>query len=83
MAASWKKIFKTILPNGSLVVTGIRTNTNNLGTFKSSVVIQISDNMEEEVDAYTTSQLQTFVENNCDVDGLDEGLNPSSLPTDQ
>ena len=77
MAASWKKIFKTILPNGSLVVTGIRTNTNNLGTFKSSVVIQISDNMEEEVDAYT------FVENNCDVDGLDEGLNPSSLPTDQ
>ena len=81
MAASWSKIF-TQQNQGHLEVVGIRSDSNDLGTFKKNVLVIVNDELEDTVEGYSASELQTFLEANCDLTVIDNGLLPTALPTE-
>lgn len=82
MAASWSKIF-TQQNQGHLEVIGIRSDSNDLGTFKRNVLVVVDDALEATVEGYSASELQTFLEASCDLTGVDNGLLPTALPTEE
>lgn len=75
----WKKIRKIETDQG-VDVRAIRAVSNSLGEFKSTVLISVSSELVDDVMDYTQEQLQTFVEQNCDIDAIEDGLAQSAYP---
>ena len=81
MAATWSKIFRQ-QNQGHLEVIGVRSDSNDLGTFTRNVVIYVDDSLEDTVNEYSSSELQTYLEERCDITLIDDGLLPTTLPTE-
>ena len=77
----WKRIRKIETDQG-LDIRAIRAIDNDLGTFKSTVLVSVPSTMISAIEAYTAAELQTFIEANCDVSAIEDGLAQTSYPSE-
>lgn len=76
----WKRIRRTETDQG-LDIRAIRAVDTDLGTFKSTVLITVPNDMIDIVEGYTASELQSYVEQRCDIDAIEDGLAQTEYPS--
>lgn len=69
----WQRI-RRIETDQGLDIRAIRAVDGELGTFKSTVLITVPNDMIDIVEGYTELELQSYVEQRCDIEKIEDGL---------
>jgi len=83
MAAYWKSIDKFKEGIKTVQLKAVRAEKNSRDEeFTNDVIVFVGLNDQESVSNMSDSELETFVENNCDLTLVDKGLATEDLPPD-
>ena len=83
MAAYWKSIIKFQEGTKTTQLKAVRADKNSRDEeFTNDVIVFVALQEQENVSNMSDSELETFVENNCDLTLVDKGLTTEDLPPD-
>ena len=83
MAAYWKSIDKFQEGTKTVQLKAVRADKNSRDEeFTNDVIVFVGLNDQESVSNMSDSELETFVENNCDLTLVDKGLTTEDPPPD-
>ena len=83
MAAYWKSIIKFQEGTKTVQLKAVRADKNSRDEeFTNDVIVFVGLNDQESVSDMSDAELETFVENNCDLTLVDKGLTTEDPPPD-
>ena len=83
MAAYWKSINKFQEGTKTVQLKAVRADKNSRDEeFTNDVIVFVGLNDQESVSDMSDAELETFVENNCDLTLVDKGLTTEDTPPD-